>query len=64
MEIFLPVIQMVFLHQVQLYLMDCQFQQLDLEPLSGTLDIAELDNLTSAEVAKKLAEELRTPVLL
>ena len=28
---------------------------------SGTLDIAELDNLTSAEVAKKLAEELRTP---
>ena len=28
---------------------------------SGTLDIAELDNLTAAEVAKKLAEELRTP---
>ena len=28
---------------------------------SGTLDIAELDNLTAAEVAKELAEELRTP---
>ena len=28
---------------------------------SGTLDIAELDNLTTSEVAKELAEELRTP---
>ena len=28
---------------------------------SGTLDISELDNLTAAEVAKELAEELRTP---
>ena len=28
---------------------------------SGTLDISELDNLTTSEVAKELAEELRTP---
>ena len=28
---------------------------------SGTLDISELDNLSVSEVAKELAEELRTP---